>query len=344
MEKLRVIQWGTGNVGKQALRAVLDDPRLELVGVYAFSAEKVGTDAGELCGREPTGVLATSDVEALIALEADTVIYTPFTADLSHLTRLLRSGADVISTNLLINLGGLHGETLAAIEQACRRGGSSFLISGINPGWVNAITTALTAVCRQVVSVTLSESADCTQYESAETWQTLGMGAPAVTPEIVEAAEGWFVMFRDTVVGVADALMLKLDRTELSLDFASAAQKVDLGWFVIEQGCLAAVRACWNGYVGERQMVQSRITWYLTTKLAEGWDIQQEEYHIAIEGEPGLDTRIAFRNPPSWGPAESTVTTAMPVVNALFDLHAARPGVLGLRDVGLPHAPAGLWR
>ena len=29
--------------------------------------------------------------------------------------------------------------------------------------------------------------------------------------------------------------------------------------------------------------------------------------------------------------------TALPAVSALFDIKAARPGVLGLRDVGLPH-------
>ena len=32
MQKLRVIQWTTGKVGKMSLRAILDDPRLELVG------------------------------------------------------------------------------------------------------------------------------------------------------------------------------------------------------------------------------------------------------------------------------------------------------------------------
>ena len=35
--------------------------------------------------------------------------------------------------------------------------------------------------------------------------------------------------------------------------------------------------------------------------------------------------------------------TALPAVSALFDIRNARPGVLGLRDVGLPHAPAGVW-
>jgi hypothetical protein len=99
MKKLRVIQWTTGKVGELSARGILDDPRLELVGVYAYSDEKASIDAGNLCGRPETGVRATTDTDALIALRADTVIYTPFMADVEHAVRLLASGCDVISTN-----------------------------------------------------------------------------------------------------------------------------------------------------------------------------------------------------------------------------------------------------
>jgi len=71
MNKLRVIQWTTGKVGTLSTRGILDDPRLELVGVYGNSDEKAGTDAGTLCGRPQTGVQATTDIDALIALLAD---------------------------------------------------------------------------------------------------------------------------------------------------------------------------------------------------------------------------------------------------------------------------------
>src|SRR6478752_2704090 len=56
VEPLRVVQWSTGNVGRQALAAVLDHPELALVGLFAFDPAKVGTDAGVLCGRAPVGV------------------------------------------------------------------------------------------------------------------------------------------------------------------------------------------------------------------------------------------------------------------------------------------------
>jgi hypothetical protein len=344
VSKHRVIQWATGKVGKLSLRAILDDPRLELAGVYAYSKDKVGVDAGTLCGRPQTGVAATDDLEALIALGADTVIYTPFEADLAQVTRLLESGLDVISTNLFLNVGGIQGEVKAQLEDACRRGGASLYISGINPGWVNAIVTALTAVCRQVDSVTTVESADCSVYQSVETWSFLGMGEPEASPEVLERARRWLILFRDAVVRVAEALEFQLDDIEFFVEYAKAAKKVDLGWFCMEQGTNAALRGGWNGKVGGETVVQIKVVWYLTKDLAEGWEIDDDQYHLMVKGEPDIDTRIRFTPPSHWANHDWDTMTALPAVSAVFDVKAARPGVLGLRDVGLPHAPAGVWK
>ena len=38
----RVVQWATGNIGTKSLRAVIEHPNLELVGLYVHSPDKVG--------------------------------------------------------------------------------------------------------------------------------------------------------------------------------------------------------------------------------------------------------------------------------------------------------------
>ena len=64
----RVIQFATGNVGVHALRSLINRSDFELVGLHATSPDKVGRDAAELCGLdEPTGIIATNDIEALVA-------------------------------------------------------------------------------------------------------------------------------------------------------------------------------------------------------------------------------------------------------------------------------------
>lgn len=343
MDKLRVIQWTTGKVGKMSLRAILDDPRLELVGVYAHSAEKAGQDAGVLCGLAPCGVIATSDIDALIALRADTVIYVPFVGDLGHAVRLLEAGMDVISTNLFLNVGGIQGDVREKIEAACAKGNSSFYITGINPGWINSMVAGMTAVCRRVACVAVTESADCSMYESVETWTTLGMGQPEVTPAIRQAAHDWMIMFRDTVFRMAQALGFEIGHTEFTAEFATASETIDLGWFRMEKGTIAAIRAGWAGQVKGQTVVRNQVVWYLTTKLNEGWEIDADQYHVVISGEPELSARFRITPPAHWAHNDWESLTALPAVSAAWDVKAARPGVLGLKDVGLTCAPAGLW-
>ena len=89
---LRVVQWTTGNVGRRALRAIAAHPGLELVGLYAWSGDKVGRDAGELAGIEKLGVAATNDVDALIELRPDCVSYTPMWPNVDELVQDPRVG------------------------------------------------------------------------------------------------------------------------------------------------------------------------------------------------------------------------------------------------------------
>ena len=95
MEPRSVVQWTTGNVGARSVVAILANPNLELVGGYAWSPDKVGRDVGELCGIAPTGVLATDDVDALLALRPDCVVYNPKWPNVDEMVRILESGANM---------------------------------------------------------------------------------------------------------------------------------------------------------------------------------------------------------------------------------------------------------
>ncbi|WP_226631847.1 hypothetical protein [Novosphingobium profundi] len=343
MAPLKVVQWTTGKVGTCALRAILDDPRLQLVGLYAHSPGKVGEDAGTLCQRPPCGIAATDDVAALIALAPDAVVYTPFLADLDHLERLLRAGIDVVSTNLLLNCGGLTGAVEERLEAACREGESSLLISGVNPGWINQVAAGLTAVCRRVESVTISESTDVSNYASKETWDALGIGRAEADAAVLQAARGAMVSFRDAATRLAGALGLTLDALEFEIAHARAARDVDLGFMQIPKGTFGALRSAWSGRIGGAEAVRIEVAWYLTEGLEEAWTFDADHYHVAVRGEPDVEMRVRFVAP-DWQGSDWSVLTALPAVNALPHLVAARPGILGLEDVGLVTAPVGAWR
>ncbi len=342
MDRLKVVQWTTGKVGTCALRAILDDPRLDLVGVYAHSPDKAGADAGTLCGRPECGIVATSNVDALIATRPDAVVYTPFMADLEHLERLLRAGIDVVSTNLLLNCGGLVGPTRARLAAACAAGHSSFLVSGVNPGWINQIAAGLTAVCREVTGVTLAESSNVSNYASKETWDAMGMGRTGTDAQVLQVAQGAMVSFRDAAAGIARALGLELDSLDFEIEYAHAARDVDLGYMQIARGSHGALRSAWVGRIGTAEVVRTSVAWYLTERLEENWSFDDAHYHVSVRGEPDVEMRVKFIAP-NWHGSDWSVLTALPAVNALGQLAAARSGVLGLEDIGLVCAPVGAW-
>ena len=93
----RVIQWASGGVGKAAMQGVMAHPDLDLVGCWVHSPEKEGVDIGVLLSGVPIGISATADVDALLSVDADCVLYSPIFADGSVLTRILVSGKNVVT-------------------------------------------------------------------------------------------------------------------------------------------------------------------------------------------------------------------------------------------------------
>ena len=150
MEKLRVVQWNTGKVGSLAMQGILDNPDLELVGVFAHSPDKVGKDAGALCGRPDTGIKATNSIDEIIAARPHAVIYTAFTGDVDEVARLLEAGINVLSTNLFFHVGGIRGAVKDRLQAAGERGNASLYITGINPGWINSLATGITGICARM--------------------------------------------------------------------------------------------------------------------------------------------------------------------------------------------------
>jgi len=124
-----VVQWTTGNVGKESVKAIVANPSLELVGCFAWSPAKVGVDVGELVGIDPVGVAATDDVEALLALRADCVVYNPMWPSVDELVRILEAGSNVVATAAFITGTNLGPERDRLVD-ACERGGSSLFGTG----------------------------------------------------------------------------------------------------------------------------------------------------------------------------------------------------------------------
>ena len=337
---LRVVQWTTGNVARQAMRAILRRPDLELVGVYAFSDDKVGKDAGELARLgETVGVAATNDIDALLALKPDCVLYMPLHPDIGHLTTLLRSGVNVLSTAAFIT-GRSYGEAARKeLEQAALDGGASLFGTGVNPGFADYLTAVASGVSRDVSYVRVLESFNIGTWAGDANQDELGWGRPAGDPGHADDIAAATAVFGDAVESMGEMFGVTLDDIRCAVDFAHAkSDVVAIPGRSIKAGTVAGIEARWIGSVAGTDVIEAAVRWTVAPDLEPDWDVAMA-YQIEITGYPQVNVRAEVL------PADmenmslddmlaiGSVITAMPVVNAIPGVVAARPGIVTYRDL-----------
>jgi hypothetical protein len=343
---LRVVQWTTGNVGKRSVRAVVGHPDLELVGCYAWSSDKVGRDVGELCGIDPVGVTATDDVDALVALRPDCVVYNPMWPSTDDMVRILDAGVNVVSTAAFVDGSARQGDR-DRIAAACERGGSSIFGTGISPGWVELMGIAAANICDRIDKITIDEASDTTLYDSPETELPAGFGRPIDDPDLPGMAAEGTAVFGEAVAMVADALAIELDEIVCVAEYAQTTADVVMDSWTIPAGHVAGVAASWQGRVGDRTVVELNVRWKKGQTLDPDWQIE-EGHVVTIDGRPTVRMRLEYLPPPDF---EATtfadfmvlgmIMTAMPAINALGHVVAAPPGIVTYTDLPLP-LPGGL--
>jgi len=336
----RVVQWTTGNVGKRSVRAIRDSPLLELVGCYAWDPAKVGVDVGTLCELDPLGVKATDDIDALLALAPDCVVYNPKWPDVDVMCRLLSAGINIVATAGFIT-GHALGEGRSRLQAACDDGGSSVFGSGMNPGFLNLLGLVSAGICDRVDKITMLESVDSTGYDSPDTERSVGFGQPLDDPGLQERVARATAVFGDAVWLTGEALGVELEEVRCEASFATTTEPVDLLSWVIEPGQVAGVAASWQGWYEGRLLVDLRVMWRKGRTLEPDWKVEHG-YVVQVEGRPDVRTKLTIA-PPADFEARSVqdymvlgmIITGMPAINAIPAVCAAAPGIVTYNDLPL---------
>lgn len=331
----RVVQWATGNIGTRSLRAVIEHPDMELVGLYVHSAGKVGKDAGELAGTGPVGVKATNDIDEIVALRPDCVLYMQEGVNLDDVCRLLESGANIVSTRSEFhNPAHMDPAMRARIEEACQRGGTSIHSTGSSPGFITeAMPLVLTSIQRRLDLLTIDEFADMTSRNSPEMiFQLMGFGQP---PESFDPRRAEHIRhsFGPSLQLVAEALSLPLDGTEVKGEVAVARKDTEIAAGVIKAGTVAAQRMTVTGLRNGKPLLRFRANWYCATDVEPAWELAETGWRVLVEGDTPLDVRIRFPVAPEDWAATSPGLTAHRPVNAIAYVCAAPPGIRTTADL-----------
>lgn len=329
----RVAQWATGNVGRHALAMIIDRPDMDLVAVHVTSDAKTGRDAGDLCGREPTGVTATNSLDELLDAAPDVVVHTPLPSlvygpdpdrDLTDITRMLAAGVDVITTVGYMYPQVYGPAVMNPLESACAAGGATFHGTGANPGWFGDVLPLLmSGLALRVDAVQVLEISNFQHYPSPEImFDMMGFGR---TPEAFEAGANrhrtWLDgLFTEAVTMVAEGLGAHVDNVERTLDTVLAQDELPTAAGMVGVGTVAGQRWQWTAVVDGQPFVTQETVWRMHESVAPHWPVG--DWSLRLHGEP----RMRLSLPHGWN-RDLLASTAAHAVNAVPDVVAAQPGV-----------------
>ncbi|HKA14595.1 MAG TPA: dihydrodipicolinate reductase [Myxococcota bacterium] len=341
----RVIVQGTGFVGKMVIRELIAHPDFEIVGCIVHDSGKHGRDAGEIAGIGPIGVVATTEIDAALAVPADALAHFGPTAALAaqnidHMSRALRAGKNVVSTAMtpFVYPKSCPPSMLEPLEKACQEAGTSCFTTGIDPGFANDLFPMnLMGVCGRVDRVRIQEILDYSTYTGD--YSTMGFGEPLEQKAILENPQVLIFAWGHTIPMIADAIGIELEKVDTIYEKWEAPERIVFAHGVIEAGTCGAVRFEIRGWAGGEPRIVVEHTNRITTAAAPHWPRPKIEdndaYRITIEGSPNIVQETAFRGAGGDANAGGCLATGMRAVNAIPAVCAAKPGLLSPLDLPL---------
>jgi hypothetical protein len=347
---LRVVAWSTGTVGRHAIAGIDARPDLELVGVWVSDPAKNGRDAGRLADLDrDLGVVATTDRNALLALEPDCIVHTAMTDDrifeaIDDLVSFLEAGINVVSSGPVVLQyphGVLPAEMVDRIQKAAESGGASLHVNGIDPGFANdVLPLVVTSLSQRIDEVRCFEIADySTYYQPVVMGEIFGFGKPLeevpmlFQPGILSMA--WGSVVRQIAAGLDltldEPLVENVERVAWDRDVSTASVE-------IPAGTAAAVRFEVVGTVdGVPRVVLEHVTRTHPDQMP-GWPQPGSGdgcYRVQVTGEPMMTLDLAHHGENGDHNVSGMIMTAMRLVNAVHAVVAAPPGLVTALDLPL---------
>jgi 4-hydroxy-tetrahydrodipicolinate reductase len=345
----RIIQWGTGNVGKHALRAIVERPDLELVGLRVYNPDKVGKDAGALLDQAPLGVLATDDIDEILAVDADCVCYTSLgttlgdpETPLDDICRLLASGKNVVSSAVEYHayfrpgfeLRGAGKDAYARLSDACAKGGTSFFHVGINPGYAMDLwPILLSRMSRRIDHLTVTEVVDMSGYPSIHMVRdAIGFGLAPDAESAVDATnrDVYQNAFYVSMKMLADAIGIEVDEVTYRREVAVTDAPLEIAAGTIDAGTVGAMKMIFDGIVHGRPVIGLELIWRISDDVAPDWPSggsNGSRWLVHVDGDPTIDSEIVLSTTTDAGRATS-LSVATLLVNAIPTVIAAPAGLL----------------
>ncbi|MCP4760817.1 MAG: hypothetical protein GY870_03480 [archaeon] len=160
MEKVRVVHYGIGVIGKKVLEQLLGKNWIEIVGAIDVAESLVGKDLGDILNTgNKMGILISNDPDKVLSEKKPDIVvhttqsYVPQVFD--QLSVIIKNKVNIVSTcEELSNPYGSSPELADKLNKLAEENGVTVLGTGINPGFLmDFLPIILTGPCRSVEKI-----------------------------------------------------------------------------------------------------------------------------------------------------------------------------------------------
>ena len=287
----RVIQWATGNTGQRALREVIREPSYELAGVLVYDPAKDGVDAGDLCGEPATGIVATTDRDAVLALDGDaasTCRAQPVAVKraglgehelVADIVALLERGINIVTTctDLFARGARLSRRIARSCRTLARRGMPRCGQVEDHPGFITeTLMMALLSVQRDVELIEIEEFGDLSRRPSRHmVMEQMGFGSPLEEFNPDRRKNHLFGEYQPALTVLADAAGFDIDEWTAEGGVAAAREDLQIAAGEIKAGTAAAQRIIIHGRSGGRDRIRFIQYGFVVMDLEPDWDLDE---------------------------------------------------------------------
>jgi 4-hydroxy-tetrahydrodipicolinate reductase len=326
---LKVVLVGLGPIGQGIARLVVSTEGLQVVGATDPSPQYAGKDLGTVLGlsKKLRMKVAGDPARFVRKSKADLAVLSTGSSlrDVkTQIAALLQRGMNVVSTCEELSFPVPRNQAVfRELDRLAQRKKVSVLGTGVNPGFVmDTLALILTTPCARVNRIAVTRVVDAGTrrlplQRKVGAGLNLGQFRRAVTEGSVR-----HVGLPESVYMIAAALGWKLDRVDESLEPAVAPRDLDTEYLRIPAGAAAGIKQTARGYRDGELAISLDLQMYVGA--------ESPRDHVHVDGDPPIDATVT-------GGVAGDLATAAITVNSIPKLMTARPGVVTMKDLALPH-------
>ncbi len=330
MDKIKVIIYGCGVMGRNVAEALCDKKSFEIVGAVDIDPMLVGKDLGQILDTPRNlSVAIESDADSLFSrVDAQAVVLTTTShlkSVLPQISQCAKAGLDVISTCEELSYPWKRSPELAQdIDAVAKENGVTVVGTGINPGYLmDSLPLVLTAPCLRVDTIKVIRMMNSARRRIPfQTKVGTSMTPEEFKTKIEDGIITGHVGLLESINMIATGLGWELDRAvELPPEAVITPNPIETGLGLVDPGNVIGLKSVAFAEISRKKVIT--LEFYAYAGLEEEYD------EVIIEGIPKIHEKII-------GGVHGDIGTVAMTINTIPKAVEASPGIKLMKDIAAP--------